>query len=174
VEIQCLELTLFYFGFERLCFQGPTCILNNATHSQVSHFKICRKSVLYKGKRCTKFYFFTYRSHRDTQLQVEVSIPRPCTWLVYRFCLSWSYFPPTCGIFCLTFLGIKWLQLQFLIAVPLPSSVPVPDTHLAQGRDLAGVHLGVPLLSSEPTLDLFPCVAQSCNLVMIQLVRFLS
>jgi len=63
VEIQCLELTLFYFGFERLCFQGPTFIHNNSTHSQVFHFKICGKSVLYKVKRCAKFYFLTYKSH---------------------------------------------------------------------------------------------------------------
>jgi len=173
VEIQCLELTLFYFGFKRLCFQGPACILNNLTHSQVFHFKICSKSVLFKFKRCTKFYFFTYKFHWDTEFQVEAPIPRHCTWLVYRFCLSWSY-PPTCSIFCLTFLGIKWLQLQFLIAVPLPSSIPVPDTHLAQGRVLAGVHLGVPLLSSEPTLDLFPRIAQSCNLAVILLLRFPS
>jgi len=60
------------FGFERLCFQGPTCIHNNLTHSQVFHFKICSKSVIYKVKRCIKFYFFTYKSHWDTQLQVEV------------------------------------------------------------------------------------------------------
>ena len=111
-------------------FQGPTFDCSYSTHSQVFHLKICSKLVRYKIKQCTKFYFFTYKSHRDTQFQVEVSIPRPCTWLVYWFYLSWSYSPPTCGIFCLTFLGIKWLQLQFLIAVPLLSSVPVPDTHL--------------------------------------------